>query len=93
MNILPSKHGGNYQCFKRRKDTMGNLNLVPTSFKWNIIVVSLLCSQGLESVNPHRQTCPGENNSHMGNLELSCSYTIVLLELGKFTFPLDDTML
>jgi hypothetical protein len=27
--------------------------------------------------------------SHMGNPELSCSYTTVLLELGKFTFPFD----
>ena len=29
---------------------------------------------------------PGENSSHMGNLELSSSYSTVLLELGKFTF-------
>jgi hypothetical protein len=30
--------------FKRRMDTMGNVKLVPTSFKWNIIVENFVLS-------------------------------------------------
>ena len=58
-----------------------------------ILLLLLLCSQGLGSVNPHRQIWPGENSSHMGKPELSCSYSTVLLEVGKFTFPFDGATL
>jgi hypothetical protein len=39
---LSCKCGGHHKCFEGRRDTLGDLNCFSLSFKWDIIIVSLV---------------------------------------------------
>ena len=72
--------------------TLEDVKCFSTSFKWDIIVVSFTVHKDLyQLIHTHTQLMPRENSSQLENLELSCFYSTVLLELGKFTFPFDGT--
>jgi hypothetical protein len=68
-----------------------NLKCFSVSLKWVLMLLLLLCSQELGSINLHRQMWPPENSLHVGNSKLSCSYSIVFLGLGKFTFAFEHS--
>ena len=59
--------------FSKQERYLGESKKFSSSFK-NIFYCYFCCSQVLGSHNTHRQMGLGENSSHMGNLELSCSY-------------------
>jgi hypothetical protein len=88
MKPLSSTYGGCHECFGSWMNSLGNVKCFSTYFKWNIIVFSFTVHKD-SSINTHTQLMYRENSSHLGNPELSCFYSTVLLELGKFTFPFD----
>ena len=42
LKPLSCKCGGHHKCFEGRRDTLGDLNCFSLSFKWDIIIVSLV---------------------------------------------------